>query len=648
MFLYILVFCNKITKNNHSTDYIWLTFVILLQLRLNLYGANMGHLNKQIAAVTERIIKRSATLRSDYLRQLEEDFNNRPERGKLSCGNLAHGFAACGEEDKNSLRMMQAGNIGIVTAYNDMLSAHQPYATYPDQIKRAMREMGCTAQVAGGVPAMCDGVTQGQDGMELSLLSRDVIAQCTAIGLSHQMFDGVLALGICDKIVPGLLMGALSFGYLPALFVPAGPMESGLPNKEKQRIRQLYAQGEIGREELLQAESDSYHSHGTCTFYGTANSNQMVLEALGLQLPGSSFVNPDNPLRERLTKEACYQVARITALGNDYRPIGKVVDEKAIVNGTIALLASGGSTNHSMHLVAIARAAGIILNWDDISDLSAAVPLLAKVYPNGHADVNHFHAAGGTSCMFRQLLDAGYMHPDAMTAWGENFADFTKEPTLTNDGNLEWNESPQTPLDSEVLTTVDQPFSEEGGLRLMQGNLGRGVIKVSAVAKENHIVKAPAVVIESQDDLEPLFKSGKLDKDCIVVVRFQGPKALGMPELHKLTPFLGTLQDKGFSVALVTDGRMSGASGKVPAAIHLVPEAIDGGLLAKLQDGDMISLNAETGELAFVGDMDELESRSPAPQPSAGQRGCGREIFAVNRNNISDAEQGASFLYPES
>ena len=607
----------------------------------------MRHLNHKIAAVTDRIIKRSATLRSDYLRQLEEDFNNRPERGKLSCGNLAHGFAACGEDDKNSLRMMQAANIGIVTAYNDMLSAHQPYATYPDQIKQAMREMGCTAQVAGGVPAMCDGVTQGQDGMELSLLSRDIIAQCTAIGLSHQMFDGVLALGICDKIVPGLLMGALSFGYLPTIFVPAGPMESGLPNKEKQRIRQLYAQGQIGREELLQAESDSYHSHGTCTFYGTANSNQMVLEALGLQLPGSSFVNPDNPLRDRLTKEVCYQVARITALGNDYRPIGKVIDEKAVVNGTVALLASGGSTNHSMHLVAIARAAGIILNWDDISDLSAAVPLLAKVYPNGHADVNHFHAAGGTSCMFRQLLDAGYMHEDAMTAWGENFSDFTKEPTLMNDGSLAWNQSPQTPLDTEVLTTVDKPFSAEGGLRLMQGNLGRGVIKVSAVAKENQIVEAPAVVIESQDHLEPLFKAGKLDKDCIVVVRFQGPKALGMPELHKLTPFLGTLQDRGFSVALVTDGRMSGASGKVPAAIHLVPEAMDGGLLAKLQDGDMIRLNAETGELAFLGDENELEHRVSSPQPAAGQIGCGREIFAVNRNTISDAEKGASFLYPE-
>jgi len=607
----------------------------------------MGQLNNQIAAVTERIIERSASLRSDYLRRLEEDFNNRPERGKLSCGNLAHGFAACGEQDKGSLRMMQSGNIGIVTAYNDMLSAHQPYATYPDQIKRAMREIGCTAQVAGGVPAMCDGVTQGQDGMELSLLSRDIIAQCTAVALSHQMFDGVLALGICDKIVPGLLMGTLSFGYLPTVFVPAGPMESGLPNKEKQRIRQLYAQGEIGREELLQAESDSYHSHGTCTFYGTANSNQVVLEALGLQLPGSSFVNPDNPLRDRLTKEAAYQVARITALGNDYRPIGRVVDERAIVNGTVALLASGGSTNHSMHLVAIARAAGILLNWDDISDLSAAVPLLAKVYPNGQADVNHFHAAGGTSCMFRQLLDAGFMHADARTVWGESFSDFTQESSLAEDGDLQWKQSPIAPLDTEVLSSVDKPFSSEGGLRLLQGNLGRGVIKVSAVAEENQIVEAPAVVIDSQTELEPLFKSGKLDRDCIVVVRYQGPKALGMPELHKLTPFLGSLQDRGFSVALVTDGRMSGASGKVPAAIHLIPEAANGGLLAKIQEGDLIRLNAATGELSFVGDMAALEARQAAPQPTAGQRGCGRELFAVNRNNISNAEQGASFLFPE-
>jgi len=606
----------------------------------------MGQINPQIAAVTQRIIDRSASLRDDYLRQIAEDYNNRPERGKLSCGNLAHGFAACGEEDKNSLRMMEAGNMAIVTSYNDMLSAHQPYATYPDKLKQAMREIGCTAQVAGGVPAMCDGVTQGQDGMELSLLSRDLIAQCTAMSLSHQMFDGVLALGICDKIVPGLMMGVLSFGYLPALFVPAGPMESGLPNKEKQRIRQLYAEGKIGRDELLQAESDSYHSHGTCTFYGTANSNQMVLEAMGLQMPGSSFVNPDNPLRDKLTAEAGYQLARITALGNDYRPVGEIVDARAVVNGTVALLASGGSTNHTMHLVAIARAAGIILNWDDISELSAAVPLLARVYPNGQADVNHFHAAGGTSCLFRQLLDGGFMHADAKTSWGDSFADFTQEPRLDADNKVVWHQSPQQPLDMEVLTTVDKAFSNEGGLRLMSGNLGRGVIKVSAVALENQIVEAPAVVIDAQDDLEPLFKSGSLDRDCVVVVRYQGPKALGMPELHKLMPFLGTLQDKGHKVALVTDGRMSGASGKVPAAIHIVPEAASGGLLSKVCEGDLLRVNAVTGELMFVGDEAELNAREPAPQPNAGQQGCGRELFAINRDNISNAEQGASFLFP--
>ena len=604
----------------------------------------MVQLNTTVAEVTQRIIERSSSLRADYLRQVEEDKNNRPERGKLSCGNLAHGFAACGEDDKNSLRLMEASNIAIVTSYNDMLSAHQPYAEYPDMIKQAMREIGCTAQVAGGVPAMCDGVTQGQDGMELSLLSRDLIAQCTAMSLSHQMFDGVLALGICDKIVPGLLMGVLSFGYLPALFVPAGPMESGLPNKEKQRIRQLFAEGKIGREELLQAESDSYHSAGTCTFYGTANSNQVVLEAMGLQLPGSSFVNPSNPLRDKLTVETCHQMARITALGNDYRPVGEIVDERTMVNATIALLASGGSTNHTMHLVAIARAAGIILNWDDISELSAAVPLLAKVYPNGHADVNHFHAAGGTSCMFRQLLAGGFMHADAKTSWGTDFGDFTQQAFLDND-KVVWHESPVIPLDLDVLTTVDKAFSSEGGLRLLKGNLGRGVIKVSAVAAQHQIVEAPAVVIEAQDDLAALFESGQLNRDCVVVVRFQGPKALGMPELHKLTPMLGILQDKGYKVALVTDGRMSGASGKVPAAIHLVPEAANGGLLAKVVEGDVIRVNAVTGELQYIGDITELEARDAAPQPDAGQRGCGREYFAVNRDNISNAEQGASFLF---
>lgn len=604
----------------------------------------MVQLNTTVAEVTQRIVERSSSLRADYLRQVKEDHSNRPERGKLSCGNLAHGFAACGEEDKNSLRLMEASNIAIVSSYNDMLSAHQPYAVYPDMIKQAMREIGCTAQVAGGVPAMCDGVTQGQDGMELSLLSRDLIAQCTAMSLSHQMFDGVLALGICDKIVPGLLMGVLSFGYLPALFVPAGPMQSGLPNKEKQRIRQLFAEGKIGREELLQAESDSYHSAGTCTFYGTANSNQVVLEAMGLQLPGSSFVNPDNPLRDKLTVETCHQMARITALGNDYRPVGEIVDERTMVNATIALLASGGSTNHTMHLVAIARAAGIILNWDDISELSAAVPLLARVYPNGHADVNHFHAAGGTSCMFRQLLAGGFMHADAKTSWGTDFGDFTQQAFLDND-KVVWHQSPTTPLDPEVLTTVDKPFSPEGGLRLLQGNLGRGVIKVSAVAEQHRIVEAPAVVIEAQDDLAAIFESGQLNRDCVVVVRFQGPKALGMPELHKLTPMLGILQDKGYKVALVTDGRMSGASGKVPAAIHLVPEAANGGLLSRVKDGDVIRVNAVTGELQFIGDMAELEARDASPQPDAGQRGCGREYFAVNRDNISNAEQGASFLF---
>ena len=604
----------------------------------------MTQLNRYVEEVTQRIIDRSADLRADYLAQIAEDHNNRPERGKLSCGNLAHGFAACDASDKSSLRMMESGNMAIVTAYNDMLSAHQPYAEYPEIIKRAMRDIGCTAQVAGGVPAMCDGVTQGQDGMELSLLSRDIIAQCTAISLSHQMFDGVLALGICDKIVPGLLIGVLSFGYLPAIFIPAGPMESGLKNKEKQRIRQLFAEGKIGREELLQAESDSYHSAGTCTFYGTANSNQVLLEALGLQLPGSSFVNPSDPMRQRLTVEACHQLTRVTALGSDYRPVGEIVDERSIVNATVSLLASGGSTNHTMHLVAIARAAGIIVNWDDIAELSAVVPLLAKVYPNGEADVNHFHAAGGTSCMFRQLLDAGFMHGDAKTVWGENFSSFTQESFIEDD-KIVWRESPEQPLDLEVLTTTVQPFSKEGGIRLLAGNIGRGVIKVSAVAPEHQVIEAPAIVLDDQDKLEGMFKAGLLNRDCVVVVRYQGPKALGMPELHKLTPFLGILQDKGYKVALVTDGRMSGASGKVPAAIHLVPEAVDGGLLAKLQNGDLIRVDAVSGQIECLEDMNVVNSREAAPNPKGNQRGCGRELFAVNRDNISNAEQGASYLF---
>ena len=606
----------------------------------------MSQLNTTVAAVTARIVERSRELRADYLAQIKRDQRDQPTRSKLSCGNLAHGFAACGTADKDSLKLMQSANIAIVTAYNDMLSAHQPYADYPDKIKQALREMGCTGQVAGGVPAMCDGVTQGQAGMELSLLSRDVIAQCTAIALSHQMFDGVLALGICDKIVPGLLMGVLSFGYLPAMFVPAGPMPSGLPNKEKQRIRQLYAEGQVDREALLQAESDSYHSPGTCTFYGTANSNQVVLEAMGLQLPSSSFLNPDSPMRERLTREASHQIARITALGTDYRPVGEIVDERAMVNATVALLATGGSTNHTMHLVAIARAAGIIMNWTDLSDLSAVVPMLAKVYPNGQADVNHFHAAGGTAVLFRQLLEGGLMHANARTAWGVNFADFTQEAVMdiAGDGVL-WRESPLRSLDPAVLASLDSPFADEGGLRLLQGNFGRSVMKVSAVAREHWIVEAPAVVIDDQDQLAGLFETGKLNRDCVVVARFQGPQALGMPELHKLTPFLSSLQDKGFRVALVTDGRMSGASGKVPAAIHLVPEAMAGGMLAKINDGDLLRVDAVAGELQFLGDLQALQARVPATQPAAGQRGCGRELFKVNRLAMGTAEQGASFLY---
>jgi len=603
-------------------------------------------LHPTVAAVTQRIAERSKSLRDDYLTQMRDAAENRPTRSRLSCGNLAHGFAACDATDKNALRLMETGNVAIVTAYNDMLSAHHPYVDYPDKIKAALRDMGWTAQVAGGVPAMCDGVTQGQAGMELSLFSRDLIAQCTAVALSHQMFDAVLALGVCDKIVPGLLIGALSFSHLPALFVPAGPMESGLPNKEKQRIRQLFAEGQVGREELLQAESDSYHSAGTCTFYGTANSNQVILEALGLQLPGSSFVNPGSPLRDPLTVAAAEQVARITHLGPDYRPIGEIVDERAIVNAVISLLASGGSTNHTIHLIAIARAAGIVLNWSDFSDLSAVIPLLAKVYPNGHADVNHFHASGGTGCMFGQLLAAGLMHADAKTAWGGSFADFAREPTL-RDGTIAWQPSPERSLDSEVLASVAEPFSPEGGLNLIDGNLGRGVVKLSAVAAEHRVVEAPAVVIENQDELAGLFEAGELDRDVIVVARFQGPKALGMPELHKLTPLLGSLQDRGFKVALVTDGRMSGASGKVPAAIHLVPEAAAGGPLARVNSGDRLRLDADAGTLEWLGDEQVLLQRELAQSPQLGEQGCGRELFTLSRRAVTSAEHGASYLFDE-
>lgn len=597
-----------------------------------------------IIAVTERIARRSLDLRADYLRQIRDNADNKPQRTELSCGNLAHGFAACEESDKNRIRLMNAANIGIVTAYNDMLSAHQPYAQYPEKLKHYIREMGSTAQVAGGVPAMCDGVTQGQPGMELSLFSRDVIAQGTAVALSHQMFDGVLCLGICDKIVPGLLIGALRFGHLPVLFVPAGPMPSGIANKEKARIRQLFSEGRVGREELLNAEAASYHSAGTCTFYGTANSNQLLMEAMGLQLPGGSFVNPDTDLRDALNREAAQWITRITAQGGAARPLGEIIDERSIVNAIVALLASGGSTNLSIHLIAIARSAGLIVDWDDFNELSAVAPLLARVYPNGEADINHFHAAGGTSFLFSELFSAGLMHADAASMWGSRIGDFVVEPVL-EDGRLRWRKGVEASLDSAVLTGVASPFAKEGGLRLLTGNLGRSVIKVSAVAEQHRVVEAPAVVINSQHALQEKFRRGELSRDCVVVVRFQGPRANGMPELHKLTPMLGALQDKGHKVALVTDGRMSGASGKVPAAIHLSPEAAMGGAIAKVRDGDRLLLDANRGILKCTVDEQEWAGRARARPEEDHTRGVGRELFALFRRIVSGPELGASVLF---
>ena len=599
----------------------------------------------KLAEVTARIVERSRDTRADYVARMEAAKSSKVTRSTLACGNLAHGFAACGEQDKNTLKMMESANVGIISAYNDMVSAHQPFQHFPELIKQAVNGMGGVAQVAGAVPAMCDGVTQGQDGMELSLFSRDTIAMATAVGLSHNMFDAALCLGVCDKIVPGLLIGALSFGHLPVIFVPAGPMPSGLPNKEKARIRQEYAEGKVGRDALLQCESDSYHSPGTCTFYGTANSNQLLMEAMGLHLPGSSFINPYTPLRDELTKAAAEQACRITSLGSDYRPLYQVIDEKAIVNGIVALLATGGSTNHTMHIIAMARAAGVIVNWDDMSDLSDVVPLLTRIYPNGSADINHFQAAGGMSLLFRELLNAGLLHDDVLTVTGNGLKDYTQEPFL-EEGKLVWRAGPEASLDDDVISTASAPFSNNGGVKVMRGNLGRSVIKVSAVPTENYVVEAPAVVLHEQDDLKALYEAGELNKDCVVVVRFQGPAAMGMPELHKLTPFLGSLQDKGYKVALVTDGRMSGASGKIPAAIHLTPEALHGGAIAKIQDGDMIRLDAHTGELTLLVDEAELASRDCATQDlSAHQFGMGREMFAGMRALVSGAEEGASIFF---
>jgi len=605
-------------------------------------------MNPAVLEVTKRIIERSRPEREAYLALMKQADDERPERSRLSCGNLAHGYAACGSGDKSTIKMMNAVNIGIVTAFNDMLSAHQPYEDYPEKIKAFARDIGATAQVAGGVPAMCDGVTQGQTGMELSLFSRDNIAQAAAVALSHQMFDSVICLGICDKIVPGLIIGTLRFGHVPVVFLPAGPMPSGLPNKEKARVRQLYAEGKVGREELLEAESASYHSAGTCTFYGTANSNQVVMEAMGLQLPGSSFVNPGTELREALTRETVYQSVRIAQRGDGFRPMSQVVDERSFVNAIVALLASGGSTNHSIHLIAMARAAGIILNWDDFNQLSSVVPLLAKVYPNGQADINHFQAAGGTSYLFKSLLDAGLMHGDALSVWGQSMADFVAEPKLKSEGELDisWHAGVEQSLDTDVLAPISEPFSDEGGLRVLKGNLGRSVIKVSAVAKEHRVVSAPAVVLSSQHELKEKFEAGELNKDCVVVVRFQGPKANGMPELHKLTPPLSVLQDRGFKVALVTDGRMSGASGKVPAAIHLSPEAVDGGLITKIENGDPITLDADKGVLHCHVDDDVLSARVAATGTELVDAGVGRELFSGFRAIVTSAEEGATVLFP--
>jgi len=598
---------------------------------------NPAPLNPVVAAVTARITERSAVSRRRYLDFVTREGEAGTARGNLSCGNLAHGFAAAGD-DKPVIRGGAAMNIGIVTAYNDMLSAHQPYGRYPEQIKLFAREAGATAQVAGGVPAMCDGVTQGQAGMDLSLGSRDNIAMATAVALSHAMFEGVALLGICDKIVPGQLIGALRFGHLPAVFVPAGPMPSGLANKEKQRVRQLYAEGKANREELLEAEAASYHGAGTCTFYGTANSNQMLLEMMGLQLPGSSFVNPGNTLRNGLTRAAIHRLVAIRNAGDSPRPLGRLVDEKAIVNAIVGLLATGGSTNHAIHLPAIARAAGIIIDWEDFDRLSSAVPLIARVYPGGAADVNAFQAAGGMAYVIAELLGAGLAHADIVTI-GDDFAQWTQAPEKAESG-VRWVPGPAVSLDPSILSPVAAPFGADGGMRLVTGNLGRAIVKTSAVEPHRLTIEAPARVFDNQDAVLAAFKAGELERDVVVVVRFQGPRANGMPELHKLTPSLGVLQDRGFKVALVTDGRMSGASGKVPAAIHAIPEAVAGGPLARLRDGDMVRLCAVTGSLTTGAD---LSTRSDAPAPPQPE-GTGRELFALFRTHSDDAERGASAM----
>jgi phosphogluconate dehydratase len=601
----------------------------------------LGQINPQIADVTARIVERSAPSRRAYLEFIAAEADRGGERPRLSCGNLAHAFAAAGD-DKPAIRAGGVMNIGIVTAFNDMLSAHQPYGRYPEQIKLYAREVGVTAQVAGGVPAMCDGVTQGQPGMELSLFSRDTIALATAVALTHGMFEGALLLGICDKIVPGLLIGALRFGHLPMLLVPAGPMPSGLANREKQRVRQLYAEGKASRSELLEAEAASYHGAGTCTFYGTANSNQMLMEAMGLHVPGAAFINPGSRLRPALTRAAVRRLAAIGRNGDDYRPLGRCIDEKAIVNAAVALLATGGSTNHAIHLPAIARAAGVIIDWEDLDRLSTVTPLIARVYPNGPGDVNQFEAAGGVGFVIGTLLEAGLLHPDVMTAGAGDLAAFAQRPSLDGD-DIVWARPPAVSGDLAMLRPASEPFSAEGGMRLVSGNLGRAIFKTSAVDERRWTCEAAARVFDSQEQVLTAFEVGELDRDVVVVVRFQGPRANGMPELHKLTPALGVLQDKGFAVALVTDGRMSGASGKVPAAIHVSPEAAEGGAIARIRDGDFIRLCANRGELSVLVDANAWAARAPVSPPPFSP-GHGRELFALMRERVDGAEQGASAI----
>lgn len=610
-------------------------------------------LHPRIQEVTERVIERSKQTRQAYLDRISHAKKQTRVRAGLGCGNIAHVMAACSSDDKARLKADEVPNLAIINSYNDMLSAHVPYKEYPDLIKSIATKFDATAQVAGGVPAMCDGVTQGRDGMELSLFSRDVIAMSTAVSLSHDVFDGVFCLGVCDKIVPGLLIGALSFGHLPVYFLPAGPMQSGIPNKDKARVRQKFAQGLVSRDELLEAESASYHSAGTCTFYGTANSNQMLMEIMGLHLPGSSFINPYTELRDGLTGNAVETMLKQLTENKDGPCLADVISEKTIINGLVGLLSTGGSTNHAIHIVAIAKAAGIQLTWKDMSDLSAVVPLLTRIYPNGSADVNHFQAAGGMGFLMRELAGAGYLHTDVTTILGEGLAPYMCEPLLDKDDNLimsdangpskvKWVACPENSHDEEVLRPVSNPFSKQGGLQLLTGNLGKAVIKVSAVAESHQVVSAPAKVFSSQGELQYAYTRGELNQDFIAVLKEQGPKAKGMPELHKLTPVMATLQDQGYKVAIVTDGRMSGASGKVPAAIHLAPEAVEGGIIAKIHEGDIVTLDAPNGILKVHVSDEELAQRELQISQASQTFGTGRELFTGFRNIVSSADLGAS------